>query len=363
MRIVFIYNEGRIARLEKVREGLAATEFYYGAIQLQERGYEVEFYEVDDWPRPSIGQKIADFFFKCHLLPTRVSGSLLMQVLNICGKLDNPDIIVGTSTSIAFALGTAKALGLVKAEIVALCMTLIYHKHSWLRSRVNGYLLRRMWTQLLGESELEGIKKIFKVPDSHVTVNYFGVDKNFWSPGEEEEDYVLSVGNDSRRDYEILLRAAAKVDIPFRIVTTMEISGVLPDNVKIIHGTRPSDESIDDKLKSWYQKSKCVVLPIKDTIRPSGQSVCLQAMSCGKTVILTKTQGLWSKSMLQDGENIIFVPPNDAEALAQAIKNVLENSVKRKAIGIKARETICHEGNIDKFSYSLEGLIKKISYA
>ncbi|MBI4765599.1 MAG: glycosyltransferase family 4 protein [Deltaproteobacteria bacterium] len=360
MKIAFIFNEGRIRRLEKIRNGSAANEFYYGAIQLQQRGYVVEYYEVNDLPRPSIGQKIVDILFKSHLLPTRVNGSLLMQTISICRKLEKVDIIVATSTGLAFAFGLLKSLKLIEPQIVALCLTLIYHKHSWLRSRINGFVLRRIWTQLFGDSEREGIAKMFNVPENHILVNQYGVDINYWTPAGKEEDYVLSVGNDSRRDYDLLLDVARKVNLPFLIVTVNKISGPIPENVKIISGTKPSDDPIDDQLRELYRKAMCVVLPIKETIRPSGQSVCLQAMSCGKTVILSKTQGLWSTKMLQHNKNIILIPPGDEEALAQAIIAIDKDSEKRKNIGIQARENICSEGNISIFADRLENLIKKV---
>jgi glycosyltransferase involved in cell wall biosynthesis len=361
MKIVFIYNEGRIRRLDKIKNGLAANEFYYGAIQLQERGYEVEIYEVSDLPRSSLGQKIADILFKSHLLPTRVNGSLLMQAISIYRKLEKVDILVATSTGLAFAFGLLKSLKLIEPQIVALCMTLIYHKHSWLRSRINSFVLRRIWTQLFGDSELEGIKRLFNVPENRILVNHYGVDINYWTPGGKEEGYVLSVGNDSRRDYDLLLGVARKVRLPFLIVTALNISGPIPDNVTIISGTKPSDESIDDQLREWYRNAMCLVLPIKETIRPSGQSVCLQAMSCGKTVILSKTQGLWSTSMIQHDKNIILVPPGDEGALVRAINSIDKDPSKRKKIGIKARETIFSEGNINIFADRLEELIKKVS--
>jgi glycosyltransferase involved in cell wall biosynthesis len=361
MKIVFVYNKGRVKKLEKVRLGLTANEFYYGAIQLIERGWEVEFYEVDDLPRPSWGQKLADLLFKSHLLPTRVNGSLLMQVIKISKNFGKPNVVVATSTSLAFAFGLLKSLGLIRPPIIALCMTLIYHKHSWLRDQINGFVLRGIWTQLFGESELEGIRKKYRVKAPHISVNPYGVDNDFWFPEGVEEDYILSVGNDSRRDYDTLIRTAGKLDKPFIIVTAMKIPGPIPKNVTIIPGTKPSDDSIDDKLRDLIRRAACVVLPIKESIRPSGQSVCLQAMSCAKVVILSKTQGLWSNDILKHMENIIFVPPENENALFEAILKVFENSDSRKKIGLKAQETITTEWNINQFANRLEDLIKIVA--
>ena len=41
-------------------------------------------------------------------------------------------------------------------------------------------------------------------------------------------------------------------------------------------------------LRKLYQDASIIVIPIRDVFQPSGYSVTLQAMSCGKPVILPK---------------------------------------------------------------------------
>ena len=76
-----------------------------------------------------------------------------------------------------------------------------------------------MWTQLFGEGELADVKKFYDVPDSRIEVNQFGVDTEFWQPGDGDQDYILSVGNDERRDYGLLIQAAREVNRNIKIVT------------------------------------------------------------------------------------------------------------------------------------------------
>ena len=46
---------------------------------------------------------------------------------------------------------------------------------------------------------------------------------------------------------------------------------------------------------------------MKESIQPSGQSVCLQSMSVGTPVMISKTAGFWDISNFKNYENIIFV--------------------------------------------------------
>ena len=65
--------------------------------------------------------------------------------------------------------------------------------------------------------------------------------------------------------------------------------------------------SSDKELKKIYQSAIFTILPLKESIQPSGQSVCLQSMSVGTPVMISKTAGFWDISNFKNYENIIFV--------------------------------------------------------
>ena len=53
------------------------------------------------------------------------------------------------------------------------------------------------------------------------------------------------------------------------------------------------------KIRELYQDAFAIIIPLKDVFQPSGYSVTLQAMACGKPVVLTKTKGLWAQKYLK----------------------------------------------------------------
>jgi glycosyltransferase involved in cell wall biosynthesis len=120
--------------------------------------------------------------------------------------------------------------------------------------------------------------------------------------------------------------------------------------VKAIRGSYREQAITDADLRHIYRRAACVVIPLADKdSSPVGQSVCLQAMSCGKPVVMTKTRATWSDA-LRDGENIIFVPPNDPDALAQAANRLLADPSLRARMGDAGRDTVLRHFQIRSFS-------------
>jgi glycosyltransferase involved in cell wall biosynthesis len=74
-----------------------------------------------------------------------------------------------------------------------------------------------------------------------------------------------------------------------------------------------------------------VVVPLEESIQPSGQSVAMQAMMCGAPVVHTKTVGWWGAGVIRDQIDMELVSPGDGEAMACAIKKSLQSDKKNCA--------------------------------
>ena len=193
-------------------------------------------------------------------------------------------------------------------------------------------------------------------------VNQFGVDTTFWRPDRQQGgDYILAVGNDVRRDYALLLQLARRMKERFVVVTRQNL-GQLPPNVEQVRGDWHAQALSDADLRKLYQEAMLVVTPLQESVQPSGQSVCLQAMACGKPVVLTRTTGLWSQEMMRDGENVLLVPPGDLEALHQAVSHLIASPEARESLGENARRTVCDTADISLFASRLEALAEQITH-
>ncbi len=355
MRIAFVYSAGRLPRLPRVRRGAAPSEFFYGAIELARGAHDVGYFEPGEAPGGGrLSGAALGWLQRRRWLPSRVEPGSFRAVGRLLDQLGGFDVVVGTTPGLALALALWRRLGRLRPPVVGILVGLLHHRPNWVKRQVNGYLLRRMWAQLYGEGELEPLRAWYGLAEGRLVVNQFGVNTAFWRPGDGSVgDYVLSVGNDARRDYELLMEAAARVDREFVVVTSRPISRGVPPNVQLRRGTLHGEEVSDDELRRLYQQALCVVIPLVESRQPSGQSVCLQAMACGAPVVLTRTAGLWSSTMMRDGDNVLLVPGGDAAALVAAIGGVAADSAARARLGVRGRETVCAEGSIAGFAERL----------
>jgi glycosyltransferase involved in cell wall biosynthesis len=178
------------------------------------------------------------------------------------------------------------------------------------------------------------MERLHMLPKGKVRCLQFGVDADFWCPGEETEagsgPYLLSVGSDAGRDYQTL--ALAKLPLPVRVVTRLK----LPDGRALLRW----EASSDTDLRELYRGATAVMIPLHDISQPSGQSAALQAMACGKAVILTQTKGFWDPKGMHGGLHYLSVRPGNPSDWENAVRTLLETPALRVAIGHHARQRV-----------------------
>lgn len=87
----------------------------------------------------------------------------------------------------------------------------------------------------------------------------------------------------------------------------------------------------NDSVPQFFQRSAAVVLPY---IEASQSGIAAMSFAFGKPVIVTDVGSL--SEVVRDGQNGAIVPPMDAEKMAQAILELLENREKRLEMGKEA---------------------------
>ena len=202
----------------------------------------------------------------------------------------------------------------------------------------------------------------FNIPVSHIP---FGVDISFWLPAETRlpsvnDNFVLSIGNDSHRDYQTLL-AAWKPEYPMlRIVTSQNIITTAL-NIEVIRGNWYKQVITDVHIRTLMQSARFVILPIKTTNQPSGQSACLQAMACGKSVIITDFLGLWNRELLLDGKTCIIAgPPGDRTGIQIAVQRLLSDPALAFSIGTNARKVMESDLNVNQMAKTIAADLDKL---
>ena len=324
MKVAFVYAGGR-----HLRGTDGPSDFFYGAKELSSRhGWTVDCLEVDAEPADTLTGLIAGRLL-CKLVPPRTSADWIARTRRLLPKLEGYDVVVATATEISFGLALWKELVLFKKPLVGiLCGAVNYPIGSELRRIITARLLSRIQAVLFADSEEAEIKKRFNSDADEIQSGWFGVDETFWIPPsiDGNRSGVLSVGNDGRRDYATLVEAARILPtILFTVVTRLDAPDNLPTNVLWRRGDWKENALSDEGLRDLYQVSACVVVPLRESLQPSGQSVAMQAMMCGVPVVITKTTGWWGSDVIRDGRQVTLVRPEDPETLADAIRRSISH--------------------------------------
>lgn len=359
MKIAYIFHPGRLQRLDKASTGDAATEFFYGALELRARGHDVSCYELGD----SAGKLTFDHLFLAlmnyaGLMPPKAPPILFRQIIRIVPILHTFDIVIGTESGIAFALAATKLRKQWHGTLIGIHCGFLHHYQSRMAVYLTRLLFAQMYSCLFGEGEKPIIQKRYKVPNESVGVIPFGVDTKFWRPDGpyEKSPYILAVGNDFQRDYSLLIEVARLVNVRIKVITERDIPADIPSNVEVIRGSYRNTGLSDIQLRELYQKALFTVIPLKPSFQPSGQSVALQSMACGTPVLITKTEGLWDHRYLRDMENIVFIQSNDPNEWARAIDRMTADHELLKRLGGAACQYVSAYGQIERYADRLEQL-------
>tara|TARA_Y100001968_G_C19454404_1_gene771557 strand:+ start:26947 stop:28053 length:1107 start_codon:yes stop_codon:yes gene_type:complete len=336
VKIKFLYSKGRKKRLDSNLE--MPTEFFYGYKELKNLKYEVFIYEEEELGMRYKNNLLGIFLHKISFFSLGIPLKMIYGFLKSKNykKFKSNDILIATTNGIGLTLAFANKIGLIKSKIVFIAMGLIPSNNCFIKKNIYKYFLENIILVTISKNEEDFLRKI--MPNHNITYIPFGIDNSFWVNNEIKlkEDYIFAIGNDKARDWKTLIDAWESNFPNLKIVTSEDIRNK-KDNISLIKGDWRNNLISDEKIRSLYNNAKFVIIPLKETIQPSGQSSCLQAMSCGKAVLMTRIIGLWDPIKLKHKENIYLFEPNSPRNLNIAIKELLANK--------KLEEYIAYKGN------------------
>ena len=171
-------------------------------------------------------------------------------------------------------------------------------------------------------------------------------------------NYILSIGNDLNRDYETLISSWEDFFPLLKIITSLPISSD-KNNIEIISGDWRSQLLSDNEMLELIQNALFVVIPLKPTMQPAGQSVCLQSMACARAVVISNIAGIWDKSELIDNEIVKLIPCNNIDYLSKTVKTLLDNPKKVQSMGAEARKIVEKNYYVETMAESILFFIEK----
>ncbi len=82
-------------------------------------------------------------------------------------------------------------------------------------------------------------------------------------------------------------------------------------------------------------------------------------MSCGKTVIFTKSYGV-EEYRFVNFKNAILVPPGNRDRVIRSIKKIYFDKSKLASIGKEARQLVLKGYNLNDYSLTISNTFKKV---
>lgn len=247
------------------------------------------------------------------------------------------DVVYSACQSETWLLARLRTLGLFRKPIVAV----IHHPISG-RLR-GGARFVRGHDRLLFLSRLacEHARGVWPALQDRMETIDWGVDLDFydkqpaWTHG-FGRDYFVSAGK-ANRDHQLLADCAAQGQHRTVIVCS-ELTR--PQQVDASCVTVVSDRSGHalsyGQLTSVYRDARAIVIPMQDVQGLAGLTSLLDAMACGKPVIMTR-----NASVDIDIEALgfgIWIDAQDAQSLRKAMDRLATDEALVTRMGLKARE-------------------------
>ncbi len=366
--LIFVYFN---ARKKRINEGTdSPQEFFYGYHYFKNKDFKVDTLEFGgkaNFLANLILEVLQKTIVKIFKFQYDFSGILRMENFK---KIQYSDHLIMTNTRIGHSLlpyiyYSKLRKRNTKFSVFAMGMfnsssknKIILKIHKFLHN----LLIRNIDNLIfIGHKEyLYGINE-FKKYNEKIKFLPFGIDNQFWTKRDnKKEDYLLFIGNDSNRDFKFLKHLALNMpDRKFVVVTEQkeeELENI--ENITLYKGSWNKGILEDSFLVNLYSKARITLIPLKNSLQPSGQSVALQSMSMMTPVIISKTDGFWDSEHFSHKKNIYFTQENTVEEWSSAINDLEENDLLYKDLTENARSLINMEFNCLAFGKKLLGIIR-----
>ncbi|MBW2291726.1 MAG: glycosyltransferase family 4 protein [Deltaproteobacteria bacterium] len=217
----------------------------------------------------------------------------------------------------------------------------------------------------VSEASRKEIERYFKIPEKEIPVVYNGTDTEIFHPHPdvEKDSDLLFVGRTEDRKK--------------GIGTMIEALSLLPEhiNLKIVDGRIPENGLVPRLIRKYRLENRITIvdemLTRDELVRAysSGRAAIVpsffegfgfpasEAMACGLPVI-ANAAGALPEVVGTDGRSGKLVPARDAQAMAQAAREILLEPGKAQAMGQAARRRVEHVFRWDDAAASLVEVFK-----
>lgn len=267
------------------------------------------------------------------------------------------DYIIVWQQIMGMFLGLLKLITFLKHPKVFILNATIIERRNYFLNSLRKFFISTSFKKVdhigfLSEEYSGLLEKRHNIPHGKcVTLKYPIINKEIPDyTGFIPDGYLYSVGL-SYRDYSTLMDAARKCRKKFVVATTSAfIKGIaIPDNVTVYRN------AFGEAAEKLMKEAAAVILPLENTMSPSGETTLINAMCHGKPVIITET--ITTTEYITNGYNGILVPWKNSDAIVDAVNLLFSDPQKTDRIGRMARKTVMENHSLDGFSRKVSEII------
>ena len=339
-RILHVNAYGGRYIWNRIKQGILPGHQLLGCVELVRMGYEV-----------ALAEPLPDFYFHRNPIPHD------LKLLKMVRSWLQPDDIVFCGHNVLYWIPFLKRCGLVRCHIVSL----LYAREPLNQSHAHTGVIS------LTPAGAEQARKL--APRAKVANLGWGVDLSFFPKLEYNPEWFFSCGI-ANRDFRTLCTAAAKCHHPIRVISPGFSQGLVwPSNVTLIDGgpgwlvDKTKAITPRDVVNDYFPHSAGTLIIMKNDptqYTANGFTNLIEAMAVGQPVIVTRTGALPGEI---DVENVgcgLHVPPEDSDALADALELLSNDPSRARAMGQKGRELIERYYNIERYASELHGFFESL---
>ncbi len=341
-RVLFFFPHPAKPEVARIRTGEMPKERLYGAIELQARGWQVDF---------------ADRRFSGSAARMRERmGWLGINFIDLktLRSLRQYNCVVakdGFSTMLSVAAKLARVPIVYLDAMFAL-------PERWRRrwpARINLAVADRV---ICYSKTQAGIwAQSFGLPEQRFEVLPYCIDLDFYRQRRRDaplERRILAVGRDLGRDFLTLARAVRDTDLTLTLVT---LPYLLSDEIRRQSNVEILERIPYDKLFDLYARCSCVVVPLEGGVTyPSGIRAVMESLALGKSTVATESPVL--REYFGESSGICYVPADDPEALRRELESIVGDTHRRERMESLAWPVIS-SFDLETFVDPLEALLTR----